>query len=142
MTLMILCYTYPAISPRLEAAAGVRGNLLLEAKGEVEVYQNGRKIVLQDKSDGQHYLVKIPERDFKAGDAIVLRVRSPFVYRTISAAINLAGKAGQVPVKKSHWRFLGQDADARKITAADILACHTPLARPMARANQNAKNSG
>src|SRR5688500_1335300 len=45
MALMILCYIYSAISPRLEAAepraalgaaASVRGNLLLEAKGEVE----------------------------------------------------------------------------------------------------------
>jgi len=134
MTLAIFCCVCPAISTPLKAAPlgpppVVRGNLLLKAKGEVEVYHNGRKIVLRDKSNGQGYLVKIPERDFKAGDAIVLRVYSPYVYRVISIAINLdGGKAGQVPVKKSHWRFLGEPAVANKVTAADILACQEMLA--------------
>ncbi len=101
----------------------VSGNLLLQAKGEVEVYHNGRKIVLRDKSDAkQHFGVKLPQRPFKAGDVIVLRVLSPFVYRSIVAAVNLDGKAGQVPVKKSHWRFLGEGKEATKITAADIQA--------------------
>jgi hypothetical protein len=109
--------------PKLRAADTVNGNLLLEAKGEVEVYHNGRKIVLRDKADNtQHYRVKVPERAFKAGDVIVLRVRSPFVYRAIAAAINLSGKAGQIPIKKSHWRFLGETKDAGKIVAADIAA--------------------
>jgi len=109
--------------PSLRAADMVNGNLLLEAKGEVEVYQNGRKIVLRDKADNnQHYRVKVPERSFKAGDVIVLRVRSPFVYRAIAAAINLTGKAGQIAIKKSHWRFLGENKDAGKLTAAEIAA--------------------
>ena len=104
-------------------APTVNGNLLLEAKGEVEVYHNGRKIVLRDKSDdSQHFRVKVPERSFKAGDVVVLRVRSPYVYRAILAAINLSGKAGQVAIKKSHWRFLGENKDAGKITAAEVQA--------------------
>lgn len=102
----------------------VNGNLLIEAKGEVEVYHNGRKIVLRDKADSkQHFLVKVPERAFKAGDAIVLSIRSPYVYRTIAVAINLVNKGGQIPVKKANWRFLGEGKDARNITAADIEAC-------------------
>jgi hypothetical protein len=134
-TLMAFCCLDAAISPRLAAVeplgaqASIRGNLLLEAKGEVEVYQNGRKIVLRDKSEGQHYLVKIPGREFKSGDTFVLRVLSPYVYRTISIAINLdGGKGGQVPVKAANWRFLGEDAVAAKITAADIMACQEPVA--------------
>lgn len=113
--------------PRLRAAAAdplsVRGNLLLQAKGEVEIYHNGRKIVTRDKSnDRMHYRVKVPERSFKAGDTIVLQVRSPVVYRAIVAAIDLSGKAGQIAIKKSHWRFLGEDKDAGKITTAEIEA--------------------
>ncbi len=134
MTLMMLGCLCAAISPQIAAGqslgaqAPLRGNLLLKAKGEVEVYHNGRKIVLRDKADGQGYLVKIPERDFRPGDALVLHVRSPYVYRVISVAINLdGGKAGQVPVKKSHWRFLGDVPEAGKVTAADILACKTPM---------------
>lgn len=105
------------------AAETVSGNLLLQAKGEVEVYHNGRKIVLRDKSDhNQHFRVKVPERDFNTGDVIVLHIRSPYVYRAILAAINLGKKAGQIPVKKQHWRFLGAGADPRKITADTIQA--------------------
>lgn len=104
--------------------ASVMGNLLIEAKGEVEVHHNGRKIVLRDKPDNKaHYPVKVPARAFKAGDVIVLHVRSPFAYRAIVAAINLNAKGGQVVVKKSHWRFLGEKKDASKITAAEIEAC-------------------
>ena len=52
-------------------APAMNGNLLIEAKGEVEVYHNGRKIVLRDKSDdSQHFRVKVPERTFKAGDMV------------------------------------------------------------------------
>jgi len=105
------------------AAETVSGNLLLQAKGEVEVYHNGRKIFLGDKSDhNQHFRVKVPERDFNTGDVIVLHIRSPYVYRAILAAINLGKKAGQIPVKKQHWRFLGSGADPRKLTADIILA--------------------
>jgi hypothetical protein len=107
----------------LRAADTASGNLLLQAKGEVEVYHNGRKIVLRDKSgDDQHYRVKVPERSFKAGDMVVLRIRSPYVYRSIVAAINLSGKAGQIAIKRNQWRFLGEDKDAGKITAAEIEA--------------------
>ncbi|MDP1589316.1 MAG: hypothetical protein Q8M07_16315 [Prosthecobacter sp.] len=99
------------------------GNLLLVAKGEVEVYHNGRKIVLRDKADDQqHFRVKVPERSFNAGDVIVLRVHSPYVYRAISAAVNLAKKGGQIPIKKENWRFLGPNTDPRKITAATLQA--------------------
>jgi hypothetical protein len=131
MRMMIFYFICSAFSPGLAAAesapVNVRGNLLIKAKGEVEVYHNSRKIVLRNKSDGQHYLVKIPGREFKAGDVIILHVNSPFVHRTISIAINLDDKAGQVPVKKSHWRFLGAGVDASKLTAADVLASQTLL---------------
>lgn len=116
-----LLFGPPAARPA--DADAVNGNLLIEAKGEVEVYHNGRKIVLRDKADSkQHYRVKVPERAFKAGDTIVLSIRSPYVYRAISVAINLVGKAGQIPVKKANWRFLGEGKDAGKITAAEIEA--------------------
>jgi hypothetical protein len=121
---LLVCCAVLFGPPGLRAAADtMSGNLLIEAKGEVEVYHNGRKIVLRDKSDDkQHFRVKLPERAFKAGDTVVLHVRSPYVYRTIAAAINLSGKAGQIPIKKSHWRVLGEGKDAAKITAADIEA--------------------
>jgi hypothetical protein len=124
---ILVCYSLLFGPPHLRAAEdplNVRGNLLLQAKGEVEVYHNGRKIVLRDKSnDRMHYRAKVPERSFKAGDTIVLQVRSPLVYRAIVAAISLSGKAGQIAIKKSDWRFLGEDKDAGKITAAEIQAC-------------------
>ena len=102
----------------------VNGDLLIDAKGEVEVHYNGRKLVLREgPGNGQHFVMKVPERAYKAGDVIVLRVRSPFVYRAVVAAINLTGKGGQIAIKKSDWRFLGVNQDARKITAADIAAC-------------------
>jgi hypothetical protein len=91
--------------------------------------------------DGQHYLVKIPARDFKAGDAIVLRVLSP--YRTISAAIILDGKAGQVPVKKPtgvSWEKLRMQASSPLRTSL-LAKRRSQRARPMVRAKQNAKRS-
>lgn len=104
--------------------ATVNGNLLIDAKGDVEIHYNGRKLVLREQpGNGQHFVIKVPERAYKAGDTIVLRVRSPFVYRAIVAAINLTGKAGQIAIKKSDWRYLGANQDARKITAAEIAAC-------------------
>ena len=112
-----------AALPGAALAQAFSGNLLLVAKGEVEVYHNGRKIVLRDKADDQqHFRVKLPERSFSAGDVIVLRVRSSYVYRAISAAVNLAKKEGQIPIKKEHWRFLGANTDPRKITAATLQA--------------------
>jgi hypothetical protein len=108
---------------RAADADTVNGNLLLEVKGEVEVYHNGRKIVLRDKSDSeQHFRVKLPARNFKVGDVIVLRILSPFVYRSIVAAINLDGKAGQIAIKRNDWRYLGEDKNAIKITAAELQA--------------------
>jgi hypothetical protein len=121
---ILLTLAFGALLAALPGAAWAEdfsGNLLLVAKGEVEVYHNGRKIVLRDKADDhQHFRVKLPERSFNAGDVIVLQVRSPYVYRAISAAVNLAKKAGQIPIKKEHWRFLGANADPRKITAATM----------------------
>ena len=105
----------------LRAVDTVEGSLLLVAKGEVEVYHNGRKAVLRDKADNDlHYRAKVPQRTLKAGDVVVLRVLSPYVYRVISAAISLPKEMRQIPIKKEHWRFLGANMDARKITAADI----------------------
>jgi len=104
----------------------VNGDLLIDAKGAVEIYYNGRKLVLKGEAgNGQHFVVKVPERAYKAGDAILLHVRSPVVYRAIVAAINLTGKAGQIAIKKSDWRYLGENQDPRKITAAEIEACQT-----------------
>ncbi|MEP6672420.1 MAG: hypothetical protein ABJF10_24865 [Chthoniobacter sp.] len=106
--------------------ATVTGDLLIDAKGEVEIFYNGRKLVLQgERGNGQHFVVKVPARAYQAGDAIVLHVRSPVVYRAIVAAINLTGKAGQIAIKKSDWRYLGEEQDARKITAAEIQASQT-----------------
>ncbi|HBJ86533.1 MAG TPA: hypothetical protein DDZ88_22295 [Verrucomicrobiales bacterium] len=123
-TLLILALgALLAALPGAALAEAFSGNLLLVAKGEVEVYHNGRKIVLRDKADDQqHFRVKVPERSFNAGDVIVLRVHSPYVYRAISAAVNLAKKGGQIPIKKENWRFLGPNTDPRKITAATLQA--------------------
>jgi hypothetical protein len=108
------------------ASAPVNGDLLIDAKGEVEIFYNGRKLVLKGQAgNGQHFVVKVPERAYKAGDVIVLHVRSPVVYRAIVAAINLTGKAGQIAIKKSDWRYLGEGKDPRKIAAADIEASQT-----------------
>jgi len=114
--------------PNLRAVdpAPVNGDLLIDAKGEVEIYYNARKLVLRgERGNGQHFVVKVPERAYKAGDAVVLHVRSPVVYRAIVAAINLTGKAGQIAIKKSDWRYLGEDQDPRGITAAQIEASET-----------------
>jgi len=114
--------------PNLRAVdpAPVNGDLLIDAKGEVEIYYNARKLVLKgERGNGQHFVVKVPERAYKAGDAVVLHVRSPVVYRAIVAAINLTGKAGQIAIKKSDWRYLGEDQDPRGITAAQIEASET-----------------
>ena len=114
--------------PNLRAVdpAPVNGDLLIDAKGEVEIYYNARKLVLKgERGTGQHFVVKVPERAYKAGDAVVLHVRSPVVYRAIVAAINLTGKAGQIAIKKSDWRYLGEDQDPRGITAAQIEASET-----------------
>jgi hypothetical protein len=120
-----------ASSLKLRAAddASVEGSLLVVAKGEVEIYHNGKKAVLRDKAENdQHYRAKVPPRAMKAGDVIVLRVFSPYVYRVISAAISLPKKGGQIAVKKQHWRFLGETIDPRKVTAADIQASQAMLA--------------
>jgi hypothetical protein len=121
--LPLLLAAFSLLTISAPAADAPSGNLLLEAKGEVEVYHNGRKIVLRDKSDNeQHFRVKLPARPFKAGDVIVLRILSPFVFRSIVAAINLVGTAGQIPDKSHDWRFLGDDKNAVKTTAAELLA--------------------
>lgn len=122
-TILVSCTVLFVPGTVRAADDAVNGNLLIEAKGEVEVYHNGRKIILRDKADSrQHYRVKVPERAFKAGDTIVLSIRSPYVYRAIAVAINLANKGGQIPIKKANWRFLGEGMDASKITAAEIEA--------------------
>lgn len=111
------------------AAVGeVNGNLLLVAKGTVELFHNGRKVVVRNQANHDaHFMCKVPERTCKVGDTVVLRVRSPVVYRAIAAAINRAGKGGQISVKNTHWRFLGEEKDASKITAEDITASNTML---------------
>ena len=125
---LVLGWTLLVGIPNLRAVdpAPVNGDLLIDAKGEVEIYYNGRKLVLKgERGNGQHFVVKVPERAYKAGDAVVLHVRSPVVYRAIVAAINLTGKAGQIAIKKSDWRYLGEDQDPRGITAAQIEASET-----------------
>jgi len=125
---LVLGWTLLVGIPNLRAVdpAPVNGDLLIDAKGEVEIYYNARKLVLRgERGNGQHFVVKVPERAYKAGDAVVLHVRSPVVYRAIVAAINLTGKAGQIAIKKSDWRYLGEDQDPRGITAAQIEASET-----------------
>jgi hypothetical protein len=112
------------------AADEMSGNLLLVAKGQVEVFINGRKAVVRNQaSHKEHFQTKVPERTYKVGDAIVLQIRSPVVYRAITAAINRSGKAGQVTVKNADWRFLGERSDGNKISAEDIKASNTMLAK-------------
>jgi len=128
MAALVLGWTLLVGIPNLRAVdpAPVNGDLLIDAKGEVEIYYNARKLVLRgERGNGQHFVVKVPERAYKAGDAVVLHVRSPVVYRAIVAAINLTGKAGQIAIKKSDWRYLGEDQDPRGITAAQIEASET-----------------
>lgn len=128
---LVLGCMVPVAALELKAAddATVEGSLLVVAKGEVEIYHNGKKAVLRDKSDDeQHYRAKVPPRDLKAGDVFVLRVYSPYVYRVISAAISLPKKSSQIAVKKQHWRFLGETVDPRKVTAAILHASQAMLA--------------
>jgi len=110
-------------APTLRAADAVNGNLLIEAKGDVEVYHNGKKIFLRDKADDkQHFRVKVPERPFNPGDTVVLHVHSPYVFRAIAVALNLTGNAGQVAIKKGDWRFLGEGKNPASFTADQIEA--------------------
>lgn len=118
-----------AVLPSQSAAEGeINGNLLLVAKGQVELFHNGRKVVVRNQAEHkEHFMCKVPERTFKEGDTVVLRVHSPVVYRAITAAINRAGKGGQIPIKNAQWRFLGENRDAGKLTAEDITASNTML---------------
>jgi hypothetical protein len=101
----------------------VNGNLLLETKGQAELYLNGKKIPLRNEADNkQHFRVKLPTRSFKAGDVIIVRILSPYAYRATAVAINLDGKAGQIPIKRNDWRFLGETKNPTKFTAADVHA--------------------
>lgn len=115
------------------AADTISGNLLLQVKGDLNLYHNGRKISLRDKADDdQHFRVKVPEKTFATGDVIVLHVHSPYVFRAISAAIDLEKKGGQIPVKKQHWRLITKPVDPRKITASMLQASqeNLDLAKP------------
>jgi len=123
LALVIVCCALFFCPPSLRAADALNGNLLIEAKGDVEVYHNGRKIFLRDKADDkQHFRVKVPERAFNAGDVVVLHVHSPYVFRAIAVALNLTGNAGQVAIKKGDWRFLGEGKNPASFTADQIEA--------------------
>jgi hypothetical protein len=102
----------------------VDGNLLLETKGEVELYHNGKKIPLRNQAESrQQFRVKLPARSFKAGDVIIVRILSPYAYRATAVAIDLDRRAGQIPIKRNDWRYLGQPKNAAKFTPADVHSC-------------------
>ncbi len=105
-----------------------RGNLLLIVKGEVEIFHNGRRVTVKNQANHKsHFHAKIPERAFKAGDSIVLRVRSPYAFRAVAAAIKVADKPGLSSIKNAHWRYLGANKDGSKITAEDIASSQERL---------------
>ncbi len=117
-----------AFSKESAADGMTRGNLLLVVKGEVEIFHNGRKVTTSNQaSHKSHFQAKVPERAFKAGDIIVLRVRSPYAFRAVTAAVKLADKAGLSSIKNAHWRYLGANKDASKITAEDIASSREML---------------
>jgi hypothetical protein len=104
----------------------VDGNLLLETKGQAELYLNGKKIPIRNEAaNKQQFRVKLPVRSFKAGDVIVVRIFSPVVYRATVVAIDLDHKTGQIPIKRNDWRFLGETKNPAKFTAADVHASKT-----------------
>jgi hypothetical protein len=112
------------ITATARADKPIDGNLLLESKGQVELYLNGKKISIRNEADNkQQVRVELPSRSFKAGDVIVVRIFSPYAYRATAVAINLDEKDGQIPIKKSDWRYLGEPKNTTKITPADVQAC-------------------
>jgi hypothetical protein len=104
----------------------VDGMLLLESKGQVELYVNGKKISIRNVADHkQHFRVELPPRSFKAGDVIIVRLLTPFVYRATAVAINLDENGGQIPIKRNDWRFLDETKNPTKFTAADVRSSKT-----------------
>jgi hypothetical protein len=122
--LPILLASLSLVTAAVRAQNPVDGNLLLEAKGEVELYHNGKKVPLRNQAESrQQFRVKLPTRSFKAGDVFIVRILSPYVYRATAVAIDLDRRSGQIPVKRNDWRYLGQPKNAAKFTAADVQSC-------------------
>jgi hypothetical protein len=106
---------------RAHADNALNGNLLLEAKGQVELYHNGKKLPMSNEADNkQHFRAILPARPFKVGDVIVLRTLSPYSYRSAAIAITPVRQSGQIAVKRNDWRYLGTDKSANKINIGDI----------------------
>jgi hypothetical protein len=122
--LALLLASLSLLTATARAEKPVSGNLLLEAKGQVELYHNGKKIPLRNQAENrQQFRVKLPARSFKAGDVIVVRILSPYSYRATAVAIDLDRSFGQIPIKRNDWRYLGEPRNATKSTAADVQAC-------------------
>jgi hypothetical protein len=124
--LPFLLFSLALLTATARAQSPMNGNLLLEAKGQVELYHNGKKISFRNEADQkQQVRVKVPTRSFKAGDVIVVRILSPYAYRATAVAINLDGNAGQIPIKRNDWRFLAEPKNPTKFTPADVSASKT-----------------
>jgi hypothetical protein len=124
--LPLLLAAFSLLTAATHAEKPVDGNLLFETKGQAELYLNGKKISIRNEADHkQHFRFELPRRSFKAGDVIIVRILSPYVYRATAVAINLDRNSGQIPIKRNDWRFLGENKNPAKFTAADVHASKT-----------------
>lgn len=119
--LALLLVSLSFLNATARAQSPVDGNLLLEAKGQVELYHNGKKVTIRNEADNkQQVRVELPVRSFKVGDVIVVRILSPYAYRAVVIAIGVDDKAGQIPIKRNDWRFLGECKNPPKFTVGDV----------------------
>lgn len=119
-----------AVAPAGATQQSMTGRVLITAKGDVEVLHNGEKLKIRNQADQTpHFAGKTTDRTFRTGDYIVLRVRTPSVFRGIVAAIRDSREKREVAVKLHHWRFLGEIIDAEAVTADMIRGSQDMLER-------------
>ena len=100
----------------------VEASLLLHSKGEIEIYHNARKIPSRNQSTSKsQFAAKVSPRTFRDGDTIVVKAKTPYVYRAIVVAFHLSDRSRQIPVILTDWKFLGEDVDPEKLTTEDVL---------------------
>lgn len=92
----------------------VRGRFLLAIKGECELYVNGKRVLTT--SGGKRR--QSDEISLKAGDVIVARIRSRWVYRAIRVSFIATDRQSLVPFRRDHFRHV----DSLDISAVDVAA--------------------
>jgi len=117
--------------------AELEGRIYFVAKGEVELRHNGDKISYRnraerDDGEGKSYVVgETRPRDFKAGDIVLIRMRSQAVYRTMIMALQSEDGSVVMPFKLNDYRYLGEDVRGTDLDREKLL---TIVERPAASA--------